>query len=101
MLELLENPCDERFIRSRIVTCDGKSIYFNHPNNRKKQLNRDGQVVELVAKRDRFLQKSALLCDWWNFDGGVINFKLVSNGRIIDTDFYCAQFDRMYVALTE
>ena len=53
-----------------------------------------------MAKRDRFSQKAALLCVWWNFEG-VRHFELVPNCRTIDVDLYCGQLDQMYAALTE
>ena len=95
--KLLENPRDDRFIR-QIVTCDEKWVYFSNPDKRNQWLN-PGQEAEPVTKRDRFSRK-ALLCVWWNFEG-VIHFELVPNDRAINADLYCAQLDRMYVALSE
>ena len=82
------------------MTCDEKWIYFNNGDKQREWLNGGGQVAELVAIRDRFWQK-ALLCVWWNFDGGVIHFELVPNGRSIDADLFCAKLDRMHAALSE
>ena len=93
--KLLDNPCDDRFIR-RIVTCDEKWVYFSNPDKQNQWLN-PGQLAEPVSKRDRFSNK-ALLCVWWNYEG-VIHFEVVPNGRSIDAELYCTQLDRMYTSL--
>ena len=98
MSKLLENSSQHSFIRRRIVTCGEKWIYFNNRNKQRQWLNRR-QVAKPVAARDRFSQK-ALLWVWWNFEG-IIQFKLVPNGRTIDADLYCVQFGQIQAALTE
>jgi histone-lysine N-methyltransferase SETMAR len=71
---------------------------FNNPDLQKQWLDK-GQLPVLVTKREHF-EKKVLLCVWWNY-GGLIYYKLVPDGHMINTEVYSQQLKKMYTVLLE
>ena len=89
--DLLENSFNSRFIK-RIVTGDEKWIYFTNPDTSNQWLD-IGQTSFPVVKHQRF-DKKVMLCIWWNYEG-VIHFKLIPNGKSINSKLYSSQLNRI------
>jgi histone-lysine N-methyltransferase SETMAR len=95
--KLLQLPKDHRFIK-RIVTCEEKWIYLNHPDLQEQCLDK-GQLPVPVAKRERF-EKNVPLCVWLNYKS-LIDYELVPDGCTINAEVYSQQLENMYMVLLE
>ena len=94
--QLLNNPLDDR-VWKRIVTPDEKWVYLVNHDQSKRWVQK-GQTPPSVPKQNQF--GKIMICVWWNFEG-ILHFELVPNGRAINAEVYCEQFDRVYDALVE
>lgn len=89
--QLLQRHKDEPFL-DRIVTCDEKWVAYKNPVNKKQWLT-PGQPPIVTPKPD-WRQRRVLLCVWW-WRGGVIHWETVPNGQTINSEYYCAQLNRV------
>ncbi|UYV76625.1 hypothetical protein LAZ67_14001499 [Cordylochernes scorpioides] len=82
----------------RIVTSDEKSIHFSNPM-RQKSWGLLGQFPKRKPRPNR-LGKKAMLCVWWD-QTGVVYFKLLKPGEMVNTSRYEQQMHSLREALYE
>jgi hypothetical protein len=73
-------------------------IYLNNLDLQKQWLDK-GQLPVPVAKTEHF-EKKVPLCVWWNCEG-LIYYKLVPDGCMINAEVYSQQLEKIYTVLFE
>ncbi|UYV71885.1 SETMAR [Cordylochernes scorpioides] len=96
--EVLLARHEKKSFLHRIVTSDEKSIHFSNPM-RQKSWGLSGQFPKQTPRPNR-LGKKAMLCVWWD-QTGVVYFKLLKPGKMVNTSRYEQQMHSLREALNE
>lgn len=82
----------------QIVTGDEKWILFSNPHKKKQWLT-PGQPP-LPTPKAGLHPKKLLLSVWWDFTG-IIHYEVLNPNETITAEYYCAQLDRLNIALLQ
>lgn len=94
---LLKKNVKDPFLK-RVVTGDEKWILYIN-TSRKKSWGLPG-TTPLATPKAGLHPRKVMLSVWWDWKG-LIHFELLPRNQTINTDFYCAQLDRLKAAIEE
>uniref|UniRef100_A0A0K0EU74 Histone-lysine N-methyltransferase SETMAR (inferred by orthology to a human protein) n=1 Tax=Strongyloides venezuelensis TaxID=75913 RepID=A0A0K0EU74_STRVS len=93
---LLRNKNDP--FLDRIVTCDEKWILYDNRKRAGQWLDKDEAPKQFP--KPQITPKKVMVTVWWSSEG-LVNYEFIKLGKTINSEFYCAQLEKMHQKLSK